>query len=80
MSIRFFACRDVVELATDYVERALPTDELERFELHLTMCGACVEYLDQMRESIEHLRELDDRTVEPDLMERLLATFREWQG
>ena len=41
-------CRDFVELATDYLDGALPASELELAEEHLVICSLCREYLDQI--------------------------------
>ena len=42
-------CRDVVELVTDYLDDALSRDAGARMDDHLQACGACVEYVDQVR-------------------------------
>ena len=38
-------CREIVEIATDYLEGALTADERETVELHLVLCDGCVNYL-----------------------------------
>ena len=47
------ACRELVELVTDYLEGALPPDERLDFERHLVWCSWCRDYLDHMRRTIE---------------------------
>ena len=46
------ACRELVELVTDYLEDALPSGERERFEAHLAECEACDAYVEQVRATI----------------------------
>jgi len=38
-------CRELIEFLDDYVADALPADQRERFEAHLEICPACVDYL-----------------------------------
>ena len=46
------ACRELVELVTDYLEDALPSGERERLEAHLAECDACDAYVEQVRTTI----------------------------
>ena len=46
------ACRELVELVTDYLEGALPATERERFEAHLAECEGCDAYVEQVRATI----------------------------
>jgi predicted anti-sigma-YlaC factor YlaD len=48
MSHDEIVCRDFVELATDYLDGALPASGLELAEEHLVICSLCREYLDQI--------------------------------
>jgi predicted anti-sigma-YlaC factor YlaD len=41
-------CRDFVELATEYLDGALPEHDLELVEEHLVICSLCRDYLDQI--------------------------------
>ena len=49
------ACIDLVELVTDYLEGALGDEPRETFEAHLRTCDGCRVYVEQMRETREHL-------------------------
>jgi Putative zinc-finger len=42
-------CRDVVELVTEHLERALADEDERRVRVHLDECGDCFRYVDQMR-------------------------------
>jgi anti-sigma factor RsiW len=73
------ACIDLVELVTDYLEDALGQEQRETFEAHLRTCDGCRVYVEQMRETREHLGHIppDAAGDLPDQARReLLAAFR----
>ena len=73
-------CREVVEIVTEYLEGVLSTDERARFEQHLLTCRGCIDYLDQMRETIRLTGTLTEDALEPLQKEALLAAFRNWRS
>ena len=56
-------CRDVTELVSDYVERALPLRGRLAVRLHLLRCDACRRYIDQMRKTVRLLGRGDRKSV-----------------
>ena len=72
------ACRELVELITDYLEGALPAGERARFEAHLAGCRGCRTYLAQMRQTVRTLRQLGDDGLPPQAKDDLLRLFRGW--
>src|SRR5205823_12954349 len=42
-------CADAIELMTDFLDDALSRRDLKNFQEHLTLCGRCRVYLDQIR-------------------------------
>lgn len=70
-------CQQLVELITDYLEDALPEPERAQFQEHLDDCDGCTEYVDQMRTTIELTGRLRADDIEPDVLDTLLAAFRE---
>ena len=74
------ACRELVELVTDYLEGRLSAREYQRFEAHLALCEGCRTYLEQMRQTIGVLGRLTEDPVQPEVRARLLDVFREWKG
>jgi anti-sigma factor RsiW len=64
-------CVDLVELVTDYLEGALDQQTREALEEHLRTCDGCRVYLEQMRETSEHLGH-----VPPDAAEDLTDQAR----
>jgi predicted anti-sigma-YlaC factor YlaD len=70
-------CRELTELATDYLERDLPWRKRLLVQVHLWMCIHCRRYLDQVRKVIQLLQRLPRDPVPPELLEKLLPQFRE---
>ena len=74
------ACRELVELVTDYLDGALPLAERSRLEAHLSGCPACVVHVDQLRQLLQLARRLgrglDESALSPETRAELLAAFR----
>ena len=73
-------CRELVEVVTDYLEGALPDDDRRRLEAHLEECPYCLEYVAQMRQTIDALGELPPEMIGEQRQRDLLAAFRGWRG
>jgi len=74
------ACREVVELVTDYLEGALDGRDRERFERHLVGCDGCAAYVEQMRVTLRVAGRLEPEAIDPVFRARLMQAFRGWQG
>lgn len=74
------SCRQIVELVTEYLEGSLSRKDTRRFEEHIEECPYCATYLDQMRQTIVTLGELREESLEPEVREQLVATFRDWRS
>jgi predicted anti-sigma-YlaC factor YlaD len=73
------ACNELVELVTDYLEDGLAPLERARLEAHLDDCAGCREYLQQMRQTVTIMGRIGADSIEPEMRDRLLRVFREWQ-
>jgi len=71
-------CQELVELVTDYLEGALPPEELARFEEHIAHCVGCRAYLAQMRATIDVTGRIDPSSLSPQAEAALLDAFRDW--
>ena len=69
-------CRQLVELASDYLEQALESGDAELFEQHLVYCEGCEHYVDEMRRTIALGGRLRDDVVPAETLERVQAEFR----
>jgi anti-sigma factor RsiW len=74
-----YTCREVVDVASEYVEGTLSAEEATQFELHLNFCDGCDTFIDQIRQAAS----LSQRVVEDELPEELrvdlLQAFRDWK-
>lgn len=64
-------CRDVSELATDYMERVLPLRDNLAVRFHLSRCMACRTYINQLQKTVALLRDRPLGEPPPGLAERL---------
>ena len=69
-------CQDLVEIVTAYFDDAMTPEEREMFENHLAECDGCVNYVAQMRMTVELTGTLTPNDIAPDTMATLLAAFR----
>jgi len=76
--IEALSCQELVELVTDYLEGALTPADLRRFEEHIAICGACTEYLRQLRETIRIVGAMSPDDLAPEAEAELLTLFRSW--
>lgn len=74
------ACQALVQLVTDYLDGSLPPDDVRRFEDHLGNCPGCRNYLDQIRETVRLSGHLRTKDVDPEILDRLLDAFRDWNN
>jgi anti-sigma factor RsiW len=74
------SCQAVVELVTDYLDKALPPDEAALFEQHINFCDGCIWYVEQIKATAAALGELREEDISPEARERLLSAFRNWRG
>jgi anti-sigma factor RsiW len=70
------ACRQVVELVTDYLDGDLPEPLRAAVERHLALCPPCVTYVEQMRVTAASLPGVSVENITPAAREELLAAFR----
>jgi anti-sigma factor RsiW len=70
------ACKEFIELVTEYLEGTMPAAERQRVDLHLAGCPFCTTYLDQMRQTITTLGLLPESEVDPKALDALLGAFR----
>ena len=79
MATMELSCQDIVELVTDYLERALPAEETVLVEQHLNFCEGCIWYVDQIRATVATVGRIEERDVPPETREKLLTAFRDWR-
>jgi anti-sigma factor RsiW len=80
MTTTELTCKELVEIVTDYLEDRLPPAERLRFDQHLLGCEGCLNYLDQIRETIRVVGRLGEDSIPAPVRERLLRAFRDWKS
>lgn len=70
-------CRDMSELVTDYLERAVSLGKRLDMWWHLYRCQACRRYYDQVRRTVGLLGSGPARPPESRIEEELVAAARE---
>jgi anti-sigma factor RsiW len=66
MPIAEFACQDVVEAVTDYLDDAVSPDRRDELDRHLAGCDGCTEYVGQIRATVDALGAARPTPVVPD--------------
>lgn len=74
------SCRELVDALTDYLEGALPEEDRARLEAHLALCEACTMYVEQMREMLDALGEIEPEQVSPAAYQELSGVFAAWKA
>ena len=74
-----YACREIVEAVTDYLEGRLPLPDRTLFEQHLGICAGCRNYLEQMRETIRISGAVEPKSLPPEQRDELVRLFRNWK-
>jgi predicted anti-sigma-YlaC factor YlaD len=67
-------CRDMSELVTDYLERAVSIRKRLDMWWHLVRCEACRRYYDQMRRTIGLLRQIPPERPDTNTEDGVVAT------
>jgi predicted anti-sigma-YlaC factor YlaD len=79
MSVDEIVCREFAELATDYLDAALPEEMLELVEEHLAMCDWCRDYLHQIETTARVVAtepEAPESGPPPEMLAVLVDAFR----
>ena len=76
MSLSAMDCNELVERVTAYLDGSLDPDTRARFDLHLTACDGCANYLQQFRETIRTVGKIGSDELDPAFRTRLLEAFK----
>jgi anti-sigma factor RsiW len=74
------ACREAVELVTDYLEGALSPAQRRRFEEHLARCPDCPEYLAEMRAVIALAGSIAPDDLTPRMRGEFIRLYNRWRA
>ena len=74
------ACRELVELVSDYLEDALDDAQRARFEAHIAGCDHCATYIEQMRVTLAGVGTVTLDGLSPGAERELLDAFAGWKS
>ena len=70
------ACKELVEIVTDYLEGTLREHDRARFDAHIMSCPGCREYVEQMRITIKATGRVTVESISSGARDELLRAFR----
>lgn len=73
------ACRELVEIVTDYLEERLSAEDRARFDRHVAGCDGCRTYLEQMRQVLAAAGKIREGSIGSEPPAELLHAFRDWK-
>jgi predicted anti-sigma-YlaC factor YlaD len=78
VSVDEIVCREFAELATEYLDGAMPDETLELVEEHLAMCDWCRDYLRQIETTARVVADaIEPEAVPPGpALDALVGAFR----
>ena len=76
---RVLSCREIVELVTDYLDGELDADTTTALQVHLELCPGCDRYVEQIRETVATLGEVNSDNLCAETQAGLLDAFRAFQ-
>ena len=80
VDVEQLSCQELVELVTDYLEGALSAEDAARFDDHISRCGACAIYVEQIRQTIALTGRITPACLLPEAERELLDAFRGWRS
>ena len=79
MASDFLTCQELVELITDYLDGAMPSEQRVAFEKHLAICPPCRGYLAEIRQTVAVAGKLTEDTIPVEARDGMLEAFRSWK-
>jgi anti-sigma factor RsiW len=77
--IRDIDCRRAVDLMSDYLDGRLDGADRTRLDQHLADCPYCVEYLAQLRATIDALGRAQPADLSDEALAELVHVYRTWK-
>ena len=73
------ACKELIDVLSDYLDGSLPPDDRRRLEVHLDECAYCINYVMQMKDTIDAMGGVSLESLAPEKQGEVLEAFRGWQ-
>ena len=75
MSEEPLVCIQIVELATDYLENALTSEDRLQFDEHVAYCRGCQNYMDEFAKLVRVIINLHTGAISDEARSSLLRVF-----
>jgi Putative zinc-finger len=72
-----YTCKEIVDLASEYIEGGMTPSQMTQFELHLNLCEGCVAFVDQIRATATMAGRLSEEDIPEETKVKLLEAFRD---
>ena len=73
-------CKTIAQLLSEYVDGALPAGQVAELEQHLADCEQCRQALDDLRQTLALVQELEEVATPEDLLDRRGGTGERQSG
>jgi len=73
------SCKQLVDLVADYLEESITDEARVQFEQHLSECGYCSAYVQQMHMTVKLTQKLAETEIDKPAPGELLDIFRKWK-
>ena len=73
------SCKQLVDLVADYLEESIPDEARVQFEQHLSECGYCTAYVQQLQVTVTLTKKLGEDELDKPAPKELLNIFRKWK-
>jgi anti-sigma factor RsiW len=70
------ACKELVEVITDYLEGTLSERDRTRFDAHILTCAPCREYVAEMRITLQLTGRITVDSISSRARDELLSAYR----
>jgi predicted anti-sigma-YlaC factor YlaD len=70
-------CAQIVEIVTDYLDRAMSAEQQRLVDEHLADCPPCTQYFEQIRTTIDLVGSVEESALSADAWEELRTAFRQ---
>lgn len=76
------SCKELVDLVADYMEETLSEEARAQFEQHLSECGYCTNYVQQIKLTVrltKQMTEAEAADTDQHTPDEVLNVFRKWK-
>ena len=72
-------CKQLVDLVAAYMDEKISDEARAKFEQHLSECGYCTAYVQQIKVTVKLTNQLADEKPKDEAPKELVNLFRKWK-